>query len=372
MSTKPHQFEMKASELGCTLISYSFGVGILTLPRDLASRLDTPDGWMTVLLAGVVIMALIYLCVALQKNFTRENVFEYLLKGPFSKWIAFLLVPIFIIYFIFTSAVVLRYFGIASKMYLLDQTPTEVLVMAMLVISAYAASKGIEGIIFLNILFVPTIVSALIGVSILNIGNVEVEKVLPVMPEGVFHMFDGIFIPLFALNSVVPLFFLLGFLHKNEVKSTPLMASMGITSLIYSIIVIITYTIFSVETSKIIVFPTIEVAKEIELGGIFERVESIFLAIWVLSIFTSVMLLFFLSVQVTREIFLTNKQTPWLPGVFAFIIFLVTFFPENEAELQSFVEYLNYSGLLLILTVLLVTGFTIMVRKKQKNKSLST
>ncbi|MFC5714417.1 GerAB/ArcD/ProY family transporter [Thalassorhabdus alkalitolerans] len=80
MSTKPHQYEMKASELGYVLISYSLGVGILTLPRDLALRLDTSDGWMTVLLAGFITLLLVYFCVTLQKHFIRENVFEYCLE----------------------------------------------------------------------------------------------------------------------------------------------------------------------------------------------------------------------------------------------------------------------------------------------------
>ncbi|WP_100400974.1 GerAB/ArcD/ProY family transporter [Bacillus sp. FJAT-44742] len=371
MSIKPHQYEMKASELGCVLISYSFGVGILTLPRDLAVSLDTSDGWITVLLAGFIILLLVYFCVTWQKHFIRENVFEYLLRGPLSKWIAFPLILLFLMYFILLAAVVLRYFGIASKMYLLDQTPTEVLVMVMLIISAYAASKGIEGIVFLNILFVPTIILALSGVIVLNIGNAEVEKMFPVLAEGLFPVFEGVFLPLFALNSVIPLFFLLGFLHQKEVKNKPLFISVGITTLIYVGIVIISYMIFSVDTAKIIVFPTIEVAKEIELGGIFERIESVFLAVWVLSIFTTVKLLFFLSVEVIREIFLTKRKTPWLPGIIAFVIFLVTFFPENEAELQAFVEYLNYMGIGLIFIVLTITAITIRVRKKRKTKDLS-
>ncbi len=86
-----------------------------------------------------------------------------------------------------------------------------------MIISTYAASKGI---VFLNILFVPTIILTISGVIVINIGNAEIKKMFPMLAAGVFPVFESVFVPLFALNSFIPLFILLGFLQHKEVKIT--------------------------------------------------------------------------------------------------------------------------------------------------------
>ncbi|OLO25684.1 hypothetical protein BTR23_24230 [Alkalihalophilus pseudofirmus] len=89
---------------------------------------------------------------------------------------------------------------------------------------------------------------------------------------------------------------------------------MGVTIVIFIFITIFTYATFGVEMTERIVFPSVELAKEIEIiGGFIERLESLFLTVYIMAIFTSFLSVLYCFYQLLNELFLGKKSNPmWL------------------------------------------------------------
>jgi spore germination protein len=140
-------------EMSITLISMIIGVGILTIPRGLAQEVGTPDGWISAILGGLLTMLLVFLYTRLQSHFPGKNLIQYMEDGRIGKWIASATSILFIIYFVAILAFEARILSLVVSMYLLINTPTEVIVALILLTTTYAVSKGTQGIIHLNLFF---------------------------------------------------------------------------------------------------------------------------------------------------------------------------------------------------------------------------
>src|SRR5690625_2019706 len=70
---KKESFQVSGTEMAVTLIAVLMGTGILTLPRVLSERMDTPDGWLSVIISGLLFMILVFLYVRLQRHFPGKT-----------------------------------------------------------------------------------------------------------------------------------------------------------------------------------------------------------------------------------------------------------------------------------------------------------
>ncbi|WP_209124749.1 GerAB/ArcD/ProY family transporter [Alkalihalobacillus sp. BA299] len=363
-----NEYQISPIEMGVTLISLIFGVGILTLPRALANRVGTTDGWISILIAGLISMVLIYFYTRLQQNFPNEGLLQYLAKGKVGKWGAKAFAFLFIFYFTNLLALQARLLAMAVKMYLIDRTPSEVIVAIILLVTTYAASKGIQGIIHIHLMFMPFILFALFIVIIFNLAEADFNRLSPILSEGFVPVLSGIFSPMFSFVGIFFLFFFMTYMKASDLRSLPLNIAMMFLIITYTFLTIISYAVFGFEMSKVITFPAIELAKEIEIIGKFiERLESIFLTIYIMAIFTTMATVLFTNYKVINEQFLpNNKNRKWVPPVIIFIIFIVTFIPDSINSLKKLGEFIAILGDSLLGAGIAIGYMTVWLRKRRK------
>lgn len=102
--------------------------------------------------------------------------------------------------------------------------------------------------------------------------------------------------------------------------------------------------VFSATATSAILYPTIELAKEAEvLGGGLGRIESLFFAIWIMSLFTTATLALDAGLIALSSLFQKVKKR-----IFIFIlipsIYLMAMFPVNFLEVTVLGKYINYSS----------------------------
>ncbi|OLO28637.1 hypothetical protein BTR23_17115 [Alkalihalophilus pseudofirmus] len=362
------QYQINPIEMGVTLISLIFGVGVLTLPRVLAERVGTTDGWISILVAGLITMSLVYIYVRIQKNFPTQSLLEFIAKGKIGKWGAKVLAFFFIFYFTVLLAFQVRILAMATKLYLIDQTPSEVVIGIILLIITYAASKGMQGIVHIHLMFMPFILTALFGVIIFNLGEADFGQLLPVVSEGFMPVLSGILPPMFSFAGIMFLFFFMGHMKESDLRSLPLNIAILFLVITYTFLAIISYVTFGLEMTKVITFPAIELAKEIEIiGGFIERLESLFLTVYIMAIFTTMATVLFANIKTIEEQFIPSKKLrTWIPPVIIFIIFIISFIPDSITSLENVGQLLAVLGdVLLILGI--VSGYiTVWIRKRSK------
>ncbi|WP_202081323.1 GerAB/ArcD/ProY family transporter [Caldalkalibacillus salinus] len=364
-----HDYQLSPLEMAISLMAMIIGVGVLTVPRSLAVELNTPDGWISLVLAGLFVMGIVTLYVLLQKQFPSKTILEFLAEGTVGRYASYVLGFMFILYFISLSGYEARILAFVVKMYLLDQTPSEVLVLLILICTMYAVSKGFQAIVHLNFLFLPIIVLVLVSLISFNITEIEIDNLRPVTPEGAFVPIMGLKETVFTFIGIEIILFFMSRMKKEDLKAKRLNIGIGITTLLYITITILAYSLFTVDAVKLITFPTVELAKVIEIpGAFFERLESVMITVWIMGIFNTLSITHYLSVEITKKHFLRRMPLSTLAILTSVIIFLVTFIPPNIVKAFKFGDWIGYTGLTLYLLCLLFGFLTILMRAKQKKK----
>ncbi|OLO39259.1 hypothetical protein BTR23_09440 [Alkalihalophilus pseudofirmus] len=135
----------------------------------------------------------------------------------------------------------------------------------------------------------------------------------------------------------------MAYLKKEDLRSLPINLVSVTIPFIYMTIIILSYGVLGFEITKVTTFPLMEVVKTLEVpGGFIERLDSIFLTVWILALFTTTTICKLITVLIIKDEFLKDKKTPLLLPILVFITFIITFFPDHLSELE------RYSGDLLV------------------------
>lgn len=371
MGTQEH-YRILPLEMSITVISYTIGVGILSLPRALAQELGTTDGWISIILGGLIFMIFYTLYVRLQRSFPGQTLLQYLGQGPVGRWGARGLAILFIIYFITIMSILVRVMSVVIKMYLLDQTPAEVIVASMLLLSTYAVHKGMQGVIHLNLLFMPIILFVVLAILTVNLPGFKLEPLRPVLAEGILPVLLAVKLTFFAFLGVEILFFLMAYMQKSDLRALPFNLTVGVITLVYMLVTVFSYSIFSLDATHFITFPMLELAKEMEVpGGFVERLEALMMTVWIMTIFNTICISHYLIYSITKMELLSSKYAAStkikeiLPSVILFLAFIVAFIPNSLTETFTFGDWSGWLGGFNVLAGLLFGYLTLWLRKKR-------
>ncbi|WP_209124748.1 GerAB/ArcD/ProY family transporter [Alkalihalobacillus sp. BA299] len=365
------QYEIAPLEMTIVLMSMIIGVGILTIPRSLTTTLESPDGWISIGITGLMVMLLVYLYASLQNQYPGQTLFDYLYQGKVGKWIASLLIGAFIVYFLSLLAFEARVLSFVVKMYLLNETPSEALVAIILLTTTYAVTKGVQGVVHLSLLFMPIILLLIILFLIANLPNMDIDKMLPVMGDGIMPVIEGTTEISLSYLGVEILFFMMVYMKQENLRAFPLNVSVSVITLLYIFTFIMVVTIFGVEGTQVITFPTVEAIKEIEVpGAFFERLESLMITIWIMTIFntmSTIQLITFLTIK--KQLQQLNEKI--LLSTIVFITYTIAFIPNSITDVFTFSDWIGWLGVSLFGLSLICGFFTVWFRKKKTSSHTS-
>lgn len=89
------------------IINYMLAAGVLTLPRTVTEQTQSPDGWISVLLGGVLAVIAGMIIVKLSQQYPQETFYEYS-RHIVGKWLGHLISIVFITYFLALGAFEVR------------------------------------------------------------------------------------------------------------------------------------------------------------------------------------------------------------------------------------------------------------------------
>lgn len=349
------------------------GVGVLTLPRVVASEAHEA-GWIAILCGAFATSIVMIIVTKLGLRFPHLNFIEtcsHVLgrdKGKSNKLGKLLSYPIIIIliaYYLVVAASISRTFGEVVVTAVLKETPLEVIIGTMLLTSLYLVKFDIDVLARLNELLLPLIVIPILLIALLSFQSFQLEFILPVWPGVSLSGFlRGVLLTMFAYQGYE---LILIFSNRIQIIKKSLwfnILGIIIPSVIYLLIVIAGISVFGDEELAILMWPTLEIIKVTEVPGmILERLESLFLGVWVAAVFTTTANFFYATTLLTQQVFGRGKRI-WYGLGFAPLIFWLSLQPQNIIALFDFQQYIGYAGLTLgalIPAFLLIMAF---IRKK--------
>ncbi|WP_332645671.1 GerAB/ArcD/ProY family transporter [Lysinibacillus sp. 54212] len=345
-------------ELMLLVTTNTLGVLILSLPRLIANKTISSDGWIGIVIGGGLACLFSWMIAKLVCKFPRQSFFSFSAQ-LLSKPVAIILTFLFIIQYILTSSYHARVLSELSRQYLFDRTPIEVLCLAFLLVVVYAVSESRVGIFRVNVLFLPIIIGITVMVLIFSLGSAEAQNIFPVFQtdiQGYFHATSISFQAFIGLGIVL---FYISLVEKP--KNAPKITALGVfwAMLLYLVTYIVCIGVFGNITTSNIMYPTLEVAKSIQFpGGLFERFDSVLFSVWVMTVFITCLIAFDIAVMLFQLIFSKMKKIN-IVLLLSPIIYFLSMIPEDYIELMEITSFFNYfiPTYLFIVFVLLAVAY---------------
>jgi len=256
-------------------------------------------GWMIPVLSTVIVLIYFSVVASLYKNIGSLDLLDISEKagGKVLKIVVGILSAIFLFIQLATA---LGDFSKTLKITSLDKSPLLFVELIFIVGIICSAFFGIEAVVRINAFLLPVVIIGFLLITIGVIPQFDVNNLFPILGRGYISVIKGSLYELSAYSSLIILFFMVPFIKKKYLKRV------GFRSIIVSGLLLIWSTLsflllypyqIAVENK----IPVFQMAKYIEVGNMFQRIESIFVLI------SSISALLYLGVFFAFLIHIINK-----------------------------------------------------------------
>ncbi|MEG0308164.1 MAG: GerAB/ArcD/ProY family transporter [Clostridium sp.] len=344
------------------------GVGIFYIPA-IVSNYVGADSWIAAIITGVVIwiiLLLIHKLIKMNKYKDITFILTDIYGGGLGRVISFMYSVVIIV----ILSLSLRVFCEVVTMYLLVNTPTEVIIITFIFMGMYLSRGGLANVVHFNeiafwIMFIPLTI-----ILILTLPEADFKNLLPIGTAPIQNYFLASFEMLFVFNGFSMAFILIPYVkERNKVSKT-----LKISSIFVGVFYCITFILVSATLSKAqavdSIFPTITMLQSISSrSGILEKWDSLVMALWVIFYFTSFANIYYFGSSIIKDVFkiedIRTASMLYIP-----LVYLATMFPENILEVRNFrFAYLRIGFIGGIIVVIGITLVISCIRRKRRVRS---
>ena len=335
---------------------------LVSLPRNLIISTKSAT-IINLIYVGFIAIVLTILIVKLFKNFPSCDIIdisEYLGGKVFKQIIGI----IFIFYFTFNASILLRNFCEYLKIVYYPMTSI-VFILLLFIIAVCVANKGeFETISKVNFIVLPFVLITVLFIFFANTGHLSLENIYPILGNGFFSTFISGLGNLGAFGGIAIIYFLPPYLNNPEKFKKISIVSIGI-SIIYLILCIATILfMFSSIMQVDEIMPLYSAARYIEFGSFFQRLESIFILIWILEIVCYLSISVRISMTTFKKIANLSTSKPLILN-FGLLIFAIALLPKNTS-ISIFLENTIYRYLVIGIVLILSISILLLATLKKK------
>ncbi|WP_433939519.1 GerAB/ArcD/ProY family transporter [Paenibacillus lautus] len=294
----PRQFYILA--FGLTI-----GTSILVTPSGLAHT-AREDAWMASLFSLLINLLMVVLYIAIARLYPGQSIFE-IHEKVLGKLLGKLFSLIYLFYFLILTGTLLGNLGFFLSSEMMPETPIEAIQILFLIAAVMCARMGIILLARVGELMFPWIVFLFMVLVFSLIPQIDWNHIKPMLEEGWmpvakagFH--SSMFQELIVLMVFLPL------VKGEKEGERALMRGAASGGLVLSIAVLLSVLILGIEQTENSTFPAYALAKTINLGNFFQRVEGILITLWILTFFIKISLLYLSILQGMKTVFGLKDQ----------------------------------------------------------------
>ncbi len=334
-------------QFSAIIINTVLGVGILTLPR-VAIYSANQGAILSVILAAILFLVNLLILIKLGLIFPNKTIFEYL-EIILGKVIGKILSIFIITYWFIYIALAIRTFSELIITAILPTTPLEIIMIIMLFLVVYLSYKDIQVLARINELYIFIIIIPIFLLTVLSFRRSNFIYLLPIFRHhSVVNILKSTARSYTTFLGFEIVAILIPFITTKKLSFKYGIKAWIVPSILSILIVVASISVFGVFELKNLVWPTFELIKATKVFAfIFERLEVAFIAIWVITIFTTAAnLLFGVTLGGTQLFNLHKHKTlvlPLLP-----ILYLIALAPRNAYQLFDIVEIVSLIGMVVI------------------------
>lgn len=350
------------TEIMIALPAMLLGVGILVLPKKLAAETMATDGWVSILAVGIVVIVISCGIAKFVSRF-RESSFMDITTQLTGKAIAVVIMLLFGLVMLNVGSYQLRSLVNITEKYILAETPIEVIGLAFLLVVVYAVSGSRAALLRLNIMFFPFIIIIPLLVMLFALPDVEWGRVMPVFQTDFHGYIQGMKSSVLAFTGISILWFYIPHMREPERAPRAVAIGMSVATVLYITWFIFTLVTFGSGVTANLLYPSIELAKSVEIPGeFFERFELVFFVIWTMVLFNGMAMTLDITTLTLTSIF-TSVSKRTIIYIVTPLMYFVSMLPRDIVELNRYGTYVGYAMLIYTCFVLVVLFVLSGIRK---------
>lgn len=272
----------------------------------------------------------------------------------------------FIAYFTISSSIMLRNFceGLVVVYYPLTNY---IFVILMFIIAIVLINRlGFSSTLNVSSIVFPIVLISALLLFFGNIDNFNFRRAYPILGDSIYNTFILGLKNIGAFGGICYLYFLPPMLKEPEKFKKIAVISVIVTGLFIFLCVATLLFMFSFFISADEVMPLFSAARYIEFGIFFQRFESVFLLIWIISFCCFLSITCKFSTHIFNKMFNLSDIKP-MANIFILLIFGLSLLPQNYA-VANFLETSIYRYLRIVVGFIL--GMTILILANLKKRKV--
>ena len=343
----------------------------LGLPRIMAEVSGTA-GWIHTIYVSVLAIVLFRIGSKLYEPFAGMDILDVgqLIAGAAGRILTGIII---VAYFIYITSVVIREFSENLKTISFNLSPISFVGILLLLGMVAGAYSGIESIVRFSAIAVPAIFLGYVIIIAGVLPYADISRIFPIMGNGVGEIFLKGINKISIFSGIIYLYLIAPYIKTYKHFSKTGYKGLLISGAILSGGVLVYLLVYQYPNAIENFLPFYQLARIISFGRFFERLESLFLAVWT----TSALLylganLFFITFLFKKTFGLEYYRPLIIP--FAIILFNLSLLPPNltsamELEAEYFRSYAWIVSFGLVLSMLFIAKIMKKNGKeKQQNK----
>lgn len=338
------------------------------------------DTWLAILIGMVGGLFLYFIYYHLYQYFPNLLFTSYTQKivGPFfGKIIAF----IYILYFLYTAARVLRDFGELLLTFAYPYTPLFIINTIMLLTVMYAVHKGIEVLVRTGeIIFAFLYILAISGfILVIASGLIDISKLKPILEEGFTNILkvaatQTIYFP---FGEMIAFLMILPYLNTPSKAKTVGLIAICLTGINLALTSAVNISVLGVDLLTRSPFPLLSTIQKIQVANFLERLDVFFMLAVIIGGFFKISVFFYIGVIGIADIFKINNFKKLAYPIGLIILFssmiIASNFSEHMQEGLHFVPIFIHIPLHVIIPIFLfIIAFIKHRKKKAKKQNVSS
>lgn len=337
---------------------------VISLPRTIINEIKS-SSLLNIVYITIICLVIVFLIYKLFRKFPGADILDIsnFLGGNIFKNILGL---IFIFYFIVTSSILLRNFCESLKVVYYPYTDIVYIALLFIISIGITNLLGFDATIKTTTIIFPFILISIILLFFGNISHFSFERMFPILGDGFKNTFITGITNIGCFAGITYLYFLPPLLKEPEkFKKISLLSVLFSGLFIFTCLATLLF-MFSIFIKTDEIMPMFVVSRYIEFGSFFQRFESLFLLIWIISFCCYLSIACKFSNYIFKKIFTLEDSSP-LIYIFITLIFTISMLPKNYAISNIFETSIYRIVTIAIILIGIITLVLANLKKKVGN-----
>lgn len=358
--------KQKISTVSAIMLTLSIVISYITssLPRTFINETKSATLLNIIYNTIIVLFIILLVCKLFKKfpgldlldisKFLGGNIFKNIVGG------------LFIAYFIISSSMMLRNFCEALGVVYYPSTNYVFIILIFIIAIALVNNLSFNATLNTASIVFPVVLISVILLFCGNLENFSFKRIFPILGDGFYNTFVLGLRNIGAFGGICYLYFLPPMLKEPEKFKKIAVISVIFTGAFIFLCVATLLFMFSFFITTDEIMPLFSAARHIEFTSFFQRFESIFLLIWIISFCCYLSITCKFSAHIFNKMFNLSDTKPML-NIFTILILGISLVPKNYA-ISNLFETNIYRYLRIAIGFVL--GITILILANLKKKKV--